>query len=209
MEQTVFHKNELEYFFVEESYGGNQDLFPDETMRDCGCGAIAACESCVYFARKADKKRLYPHKTDEIIWKEYHDFAHVMKHHLWPRATGIDTLEMFMEGFEEYLKDVKEDSLEMEAFHGTHSYEEAVEAVKKQIDREYLIPYLLLKHKNENGYLEDYIWHWFILAGYEEKEDDFMVKAISYGEYKWFSLKEMWDTGYDKKGGMILYHMAD
>ena len=26
------------------------------------------------------------------------------------------------------------------------------------------------------------------------------------GNYKWFSLKELWDTGYDKKGGMILYH---
>ena len=44
-------------------------------------------------------------------------------------------------------------------------------------------------------------------AGYEEKEDDLMVKAVSYGEYKWFSLSEMWDTGYDKKGGMILYHI--
>ena len=42
---------------------------------------------------------------------------------------------------------------------------------------------------------------------YEETEDDLMVKAVSYGEYKWFSLKELWDTGYDKKGGMILYHI--
>ena len=51
MKQTILDKNELEYFFVEESYGGNQDLFPDVTMRDGGCGAIAACESCIYFAR--------------------------------------------------------------------------------------------------------------------------------------------------------------
>ena len=34
MKQTVLYKKELEYFFVEESYGGNQDLFPDVTMRD-------------------------------------------------------------------------------------------------------------------------------------------------------------------------------
>lgn len=67
--------------------------------------------------------------------------------------------------------------------------------------------YLMLKHKNEKGPLEDYIWHWFILAGYEETGNDLLVKAVSYGEYKWFSLKEMWDTGYDKKGGMILYHI--
>ena len=67
----------------------------------------------------------------------------------------------------------------------------------------------MLKHKNEKGALEDYIWHWFILAGYEITEDDLLVKAVSYGEYKWFSLSEMWDTGYDKKGGMILYHIQN
>ena len=77
----------------------------------------------------------------------------------------------------------------------------------RQIDSDSPIPYLMLKHQNKNGHLEDYIWHWFILAGYEETEDDLMVKAVSYGEYKWFSLKELWDTGYDKKGGMILYHI--
>ena len=53
--QTGVHKkNELDYFFVEESYGGNQDLFPEISMRDGGCGAVAACESCIYFARRAD-----------------------------------------------------------------------------------------------------------------------------------------------------------
>lgn len=36
--QTDLHKkNELDYFFVEESYGGNQDLFPEIAMRDGGC----------------------------------------------------------------------------------------------------------------------------------------------------------------------------
>ena len=45
----------------------------------------------------------------------------------------------------------------------------------------------------------------FVVAARDQ--DDLLVKAISYGEHKWFSLKEMWDTGYDKKGGMILYHI--
>ena len=56
MKQTILDKNELEYFFVEESYGGNQDLFPDVTMRDGGCGAIAACESCIYFATHPSRR---------------------------------------------------------------------------------------------------------------------------------------------------------
>ena len=111
-----------------------------------------------------------------------------MKHYLCPRPNGIDTLELFMEGFGEYLKDMNDTRLQMEGFHGTHTYEEAVRAVKAQIDAACPIPYLMLKHKKETG-------------------NDLLVKAVSYGEYKWFSLKEMWDTGYDKKGGMILYHI--
>ena len=109
MKQTILDKNELEYFFVEESYGGNQDQFPDVTMRDGGCGAIAACESCIYFARTNGIKNLYPHQSQEISWKEYHDFAYVMKHYLCPRPNGIDTLELFMEGFGEYLADAHDD----------------------------------------------------------------------------------------------------
>ena len=92
MKQTVLYKKELEYFFVEESYGGNQDLFPDVTMRDGGCGAIAACESCIYFARTNDMRNLYPHPIQEISWNEYHEFAYIMKHYLCPRPNGIDTL---------------------------------------------------------------------------------------------------------------------
>lgn len=88
--QTDLHKkNELDYFFVEESYGGNQDLFPEIAMRDGGCGAVAACESCIYFARRAGKYKLYPHKLTEIAWEEYHDFAYIMKHYLCPRPNGI------------------------------------------------------------------------------------------------------------------------
>lgn len=64
---------------------------------------------------------------------------------------GIVQLELFMEGFGEYLADAHDDRLQMEAFHGTHTYEETVEAVCRQIDNACLIPYLMLKHKNEKA----------------------------------------------------------
>ena len=63
-----------------------------------------------------------------------------------------------MEGFGEYLADAHDDRLQMEAFHGTHTYEEAVEAVCRQIDNACLIPYLMLKHKNEKA-------HWRTISG--------------------------------------------
>ena len=92
----------------------------------------------------------------------------------------------FMEGFGEYLADAHDDRLQMEAFHGTHTYEEAVEAVCRQIDNACLIPYLMLKHKNEKGPLEDYIWHWFILAGYEKKRMIFWSKLFRMGNINGF-----------------------
>ena len=84
MKQTILDKNELEYFFVEESYGGNQDLFPDVTMRDGGCGAIAACESCIYFARTNGIKNLYPHQSQmrmmtDCRWKLFMEHIHMRK----------------------------------------------------------------------------------------------------------------------------------
>ena len=198
-------RNELNYFQVDGSYGGNQDWFPESSMRDGGCGAVAACESCIYFASEAGKTDLYPYGTKEIDKDEYIRFAYEMKPYLCPRPNGIDTLEMFMEGFEGYLHDVGDTDLEMKPLHGEHTWQEAAEAIRGQIDHSCPIPYLLLKHKNLE--LDDYVWHWFMLTGYRETEEGFQVKAVTYGESKWLSLEELWDTGYERKGGMILYRM--
>ena len=110
-----------------------------------------------------------------------------------------------MEGFEGYLHDVGDTELEMKPFHGEHTWQEAADAIREQIDQSCPIPYLLLKHKNIK--LDDYVWHWFMLTGYRETEEGFQVKAVTYGESKWLSLEELWDTGYERKGGMILYRM--
>ena len=49
------------------------------------------------------------------------------------------------------------------------------------------------------------MWHWFLLIGYKEYDDNIMVKAVTYGNYEWLDLNELWDTGYEKKGGLILF----
>ena len=36
-----------------------------------------------------------------------------------------------------------------------------------------------------------------------------MVKAVTYGNYEWLDLKELWDTGYEKKGGLILFDQGE
>ena len=43
-------------------------------------------------------------------------------------------------------------------------------------------------------------------TGYDEKPDGrFMVKAVTYGGYEWLDFAKLWNTGYKRKGGLILF----
>ena len=46
-----------------------------------------------------------------------------------------------------------------------------------------------------------------LLTGYEKAKDTCMVKAVSYGEWIWLDFKALWDTGYDEKGGLIIFRI--
>ncbi|HBG11374.1 MAG TPA: hypothetical protein DDX68_04980, partial [Clostridium sp.] len=81
----------------------------------------------------------------------------------------------------------------------------AAREVMSQIDQGISIPFLQLRHKNVN--FKDLVWHWFMLVGYEEFEDEFYVKIATYGGFRWLSFYELWDTGFERKGGMVLIRM--
>lgn len=194
-------KKELDYFRIGQSYGGNQDWFKDFFMRMGGCAAATACDSCIYFERYKDKKGLY--SFDSLTRKDYIDFSVVMKPYLAPRFSGIDTLELYIDGFSKYLSDRGNSDIMMEPFYGNEPIERAREILQQQIDNGFPIPYLMLHHKKR--IFRDYDWHWFLLTGYEIYEDVCMVKAVTYGEFRWLDFNELWDTGYARKGGLVLY----
>ncbi|WP_418580439.1 hypothetical protein [Megasphaera sp.] len=62
----------------------------------------------------------------------------------------------------------------------------------------------MLHHNNPN--FKFYDWHWFLLTGYTEFDGDFMVKAVTYGSWRWLDFDGLWNTGHRKKGGLILYN---
>ena len=109
-----------------------------------------------------------------------------------------------MDGVSEFLEDMDEHSISLSEFSGDNSLDDAKNAVKSQIDKGLLVPMLVLMHKNPK--YRDFSWHWFLLTGYDEEEDKFLVKVVSYGSYRWFDLKELWNTGYRRKGGLILFN---
>ncbi|MCB7304593.1 hypothetical protein NE683_13820 [Bariatricus massiliensis] len=214
-------KIELDYFTIDGEFGGNQDWFTNVVMHIGGCAAAAACDTCVYLARRWGMKELYPFDADNLSKRAYVQFSQMMKPFLKPRVRGVCKLWMYTEGFGKYLDNVYSRaraqtgveygdgrlSAKMMEFSGTHSKEEAEKFLKTQLDRQLPVPYLMLQHSNRDKF-KDFIWHWFLVVGYEERMDGFYIKAATYGEETWFCLSEIWNTGVEEKGGMIGYEIV-
>lgn len=194
--------DELKLFTIDKTIGGNQDWFTDYWMKLGGCGAVTACDICIYLSLYFGKKLLYPYNLAQISKKDYMNFANIMKLYLSPRVTGIDTLEIFIDGFKDYLADNGEKNTNFAGIYSNCSLINFKNAVCAQIDKKMPVPYLNLKHKDPQ--LSDYVWHWFWLAGYKKAGDNLMVKAITYGAEHWLSLDDLWDSGYERKGGIVL-----
>lgn len=196
-------KRELDHFYIGASYGGNQDWFPTFMMRIGGCGAETACDSSIYFALHRGLSSVAPENAAAMTKDDYVRFAYEMKPYLSPRMTGIDRLEIFISGYARYLRDKGETRLTMSPFSGGEPYEKALNAVKRQIDDGYPVAALILNHRDKR--LEDYVWHWFLINGYDEAQDDFLVKTVTYSHYRWISLRDLWNTGFHRRGGFVLF----
>lgn len=201
----------LDYFSIEGSFGGNQDWFTNVVMHIGGCGAATACDSCIYFAKYLGMEALYPYDVHNLTRDDYKRFSQIMKPYIRPRAGGVRKLEWYIEGFRKYLADVNRTKssgqieIHMEGFAGSNSYEDSARMIRRQIDAGIPVPYLMLKHQNETKF-KDFIWHWFLVVGYEEAEEGMKIIVATYGERVTLPLKELWNTGYEEKGGMVIYH---
>lgn len=197
-------KRELDYFCIEGRFGGRQSWFWDPIMRMAGCAAIAASDSCISLANTFGLKRLCPYAPEQLTKRTYMRFAqHMKKGYLFPKFNGISRLELYIEGMRHYLDDVGEDHLSMTPLSGHAPVAEAARAIRAQLNRDILVPCLTLRHQDKK--LDDYIWHWFLLTGYEDRPDGLWIRATTYGDSNWLSLNRLWDTGFEERGGLILY----
>lgn len=195
---------ELEHHTIEGSYGGNQEWFNGGMMKLGGCGAETACESSIYFTMQRGLD-LYPFDINHLTIDDYVKFGAIMKPYLSPRMTGIDRLDIFIDGFNDYLKDRGETRITMDEFSGEENLESAKEIIKSQIDKGFPIPMLMLNHRNKK--YKDYDWHWFIVNGYKYDDTGFYIKAVTYSEWEWIDLEEFWDTGHRRKGGLVIFDL--
>ena len=195
---------ELDYHYIEDSYGGNQEWFFGPSMKLGGCGAETACECSIYFSMYKNKD-LYPFDLNNLSKKDYRKFGTIMKPYLSPRMSGIDKVEIFIDGYNAYLADRGESRIKMLEFPGTSDVDSAKTIIRNQIDKGLPVPMLMLKHKDKK--FKDYEWHWFILNGYKYSEDEFFIKAVTYSNYEWLDLDEFWNTGFSNKGGLVVFEL--
>ena len=198
-------RKELPHFEVGRAYGGSQDWFSSPMMRLGGCAAATACDCAIYFDRYFGT-HLYPFDCKLVSKKDYVAFSNIMKPYLRPRMTGIDRLDIFIDGVNAFLADAGERTLHMSPFANGLPARKARDVVMKQVDAGFPIPYLNLYHVDRN--FKFYEWHWFLLNGYEYWGDTLMVKAVTYGSWKWLDFDALWETGRTPKGGMILWSRA-
>ena len=52
--------------------------------------------------------------------------------------------------------------------------------------------------------MDFYVWHWYLLTGYEDFDGECAVKAVTYGHWRWLDLRTLWETGYERRGGLVL-----
>ena len=200
-------KRELQHFYIGASYGGNQDWFSSFMMRVGGCAAETACDSSVFFALHRGLTKIAPENVSALTKEKYTEFAGKMRPYLSPRISGIDRLDIYTEGYAKYLHDCGETRLKMTHLDGTEPYEEARAAVVRQIDAGYPVAALILNHRSRK--LRDYVWHWFLINGYNDTENGFEVKTVTYGSYEWLNLDELWNSGYERRGGFVLYRIDE
>ena len=150
-------KIELPYFKIGNSLGGQQDWFPEYMMRIGGCAAVTACDCSIYFELYKNLRGLYPFDVKNISQNDYINFSNVMKPYLHPRWQGIDKLEIYIDGFTQFLRDRGENNLQVLGWSGHNDFKSTHMVLKHQIDNGYPIPCLTLYHKNR--IFEDYVWH--------------------------------------------------
>ena len=202
-------RKELPHFYIDNSLGGQQEWYSritDFGMNVGGCAAITACDCSIYFEKYFNLHGLYPFDLQNISREDYLRFGKVMEPYLYPRWSGVDKLEIYLDGYGRFFSDRGIKNLKMSGWSGDSDYSDSFKVICAQIDAGYPIPCLILNHQVPS--LQDYVWHWFILNGYEVRDGKYFVKAVSYGIGRWINFLTLWDTGYRRKGGLILFEIS-
>lgn len=190
----------IDYFNIEGTPGGNQDWCTDFWMYLGGCAALAACDLSICLSKNLGLKGCCPFDPENMTRKQYVDFSMVMKPYIHPRIGGVARLSLFTDGYGKYLHDRGYD-VTFDVCPGENSFEEAERFIKNTLKKNLPVPFLLLRHRNKS--FKDLNWHWFMITGYDVKNERSILKYHTYGEEQEADFQRLWATGMYRRGGMV------
>ena len=191
-------KKELPFITVAGHYGGDQYKFPRIRMRGGGCSTVCACHAATLIALSDPERRAFsPLKSLNVTRKDFNAFGVEMFPYVHPGFRGMPETAMFRESFGKYADSVgcHADYSELQ---GTASFDEALAFIENAIASDEYVQYLLLRHQDKQ--FDEIEWHWFTITAI----DGSVITFSSFGEKCHADLRELWDTGFDEKGGLII-----
>ena len=101
-------RKELPHFYIGSSLGGQQKWYSrltDFAMNVGGCAAVSACDCAICFEKYFGLRGLYPFDLQNLTQEDYLRFGKIMEPYLYPRWSGVDRLDIYLDGFGRFLKD--------------------------------------------------------------------------------------------------------
>ena len=194
----------LKYFYIGNSQGGQQTWSRDPMLKLGGCAIVSVTDILIYL-KKFLGVNVYPYTVDEPSRKDYVEYMRILKPYLGPGFRGVDTLEMYMDGFNKYMSHIDNRSVNVRPVYGEEPYKTAVQELGSSLEKGIPCACLLLKHRDIA--FDDYQWHWFVLNGMLEYEGRLYVSAVSYGYEHWLDFEKLWNSGFEEKGGLVIYEI--
>ncbi len=205
MSYTNNKQKELPYFNISGQYGGNQDWMRDPWMHLGGCGALTFSDIMIYSALYKGKHECYPFDAVNLSRRDYVKFGMHVKPWLRPRSTGINRIDIFIDGANAYMADNNIEGIRLSGLEGYESLDSAKEQIVKYIDQGMPVAYLMLNHRDRQ--FNFFEWHWFVVNGYAYRGDKLHIKTATYGRARWLCLDDLWDTGCSSKGGIVFFEI--
>lgn len=204
-------KLNLEYFKIEGNienyiyYGGNQEWFKTNWRRISGCGPTTASAIIMYENRKNNIQYSIKYTKSKFL-----DLMNDVWNFITPiKGKGVNTIELFFEGFEKYIKqkqnkEVKSIFLKIpKEFEYRQENKEVFNFLYEALEKNHPIAFLNLDNGQESNL---HRWHWVTIVGilYDDISNKLEVTIADEGMLKKINLG-LWIKTTKNEGGFVYF----
>lgn len=192
---------EIPFFTIEgQYYGGDQYWNTQWMMKNAGCSTATATEISIWLAKRGIAPALCPFDPQHVSRAAFLSLFSQIYPYVHPTVGGLTNIDRYGRMFQEYGASCGV-NLAAAVLSGNAQASQAAAFIRSSIDADLPLAYLMLRHRDPR--FDDFEWHWFTVTGYEEASAGLELIAATYGEKYRFALHDAWNTGFERKGGLV------